>query len=174
MRSPVERRLAYQVELVRAKRLAEGIPADETWSRRLRQRWPMRLMCSMECGPGWTDLVEALNELIDVEADGEFRFTQVKEKFGQMRAYWHGVDEHGRIDELVEAAEEISAAMCETCGGDSKMRQTRSLAGYGYVHSACDEHAQPNSDVIRVKTEKIRTSFANIRMNRFEKEGGDE
>ncbi|MBX9910826.1 MAG: hypothetical protein K2Z25_19240 [Beijerinckiaceae bacterium] len=168
MRSPAERRLAYQVELARGRRLAAGIPADETWSKRLRQRWPMRLMCSMECGPGWADLVEALNELIDVEATGEFRFTQIKEKFGQLRAYWHGVDEHGRIEELVEAAEEVSASMCETCSGDAKVWQTQGGPGFGYVHVACDEHARPGSAIVRVKTEKIRTPIGNFRANKVE------
>ncbi len=169
MRSPVESRLAHQVALVRERRFAAGVPADETWSRRLRERWPMRLMCSVECGPGWTDLLEALNELLDIEADADFRFTQVKEKFGVLRCYWHGVDEHGRIDQLVEAAEEVSASMCETCGADAKVRQTRGGPGFGYVHVACEEHARPGSDIVRVKTEKIRTSFATIRMNQFER-----
>lgn len=171
MRSPAESRLAHQVALVRAKRLASGYVPDQTWGAEVRRRWPFRLMCEMSCGPGWHDLVVALNELLDVEADEAFRFTQIKEKFGQLRAYWHGADPSGRIDELVEAAEEISASMCETCGADAKMRQTRPR---GYVHAACDEHAMPYSDAIRVKTEKIRKVGFRIRMNRFEREGGDE
>ena len=169
MRSPVEARLAHQVALVRARRLAAGIPVDETWSVRLRQRWPMRLMAPVECGPGWTDLVEALNEILDVEAGAEFRFTQVKEKWGQLRCYWHGDDPSGRIDQLVEAAEEISASMCETCGANASMRQTRPG---GYVYAACEEHARPGSEVIRVKTEKIDTSIGRFRMTRTER--GDE
>lgn len=113
MRSPAERRLAYQVELARAMRMAEGYVPDQMWSLRVRKRWPMRLMCEMSCGPGWHDLVVAVNELIDQEAEPEFRFTQIKEKFGQLRMYWHGADPSGRIDQLIEAAEELSASMCE-------------------------------------------------------------
>lgn len=168
MRSPSEYRLATQVELVRAKRLAAGIPVDESWSKRLRQRWPMRLMCSMECGPGWTDLIEAVNEIIDAEADGEFRFTQIKEKFGQLRAYWHGVDPHGAIDALVDAAEEISASMCETCGEGAKVWQTRGGPGFGYVHVACDEHARPGSTIVRIKSEKLKTPVGRIRATKIE------
>lgn len=170
MRTPVESRLANQVALVRAKRLGEGIVVDETWSVRLRRRWPFRLMAPVECGPGWTDLVEALNELLDVEAGPDFRFTQVKEKFGALRCYWTGDDPSGRIDQLVEAAEEISQSMCETCGADAKVRQTR--GGFGWVHTACDEHAQADTVVIRVKTEKIPTRMGRIRMTRTE--SGDE
>lgn len=172
MRSPAERRLAYQVELARAMRMAEGYVPDQMWSLRVRKRWPMRLMCEMSCGPGWHDLVVAVNEFVDQEVDGEFRFTQIKEKFSQLRMYWHGADPSGRIDQLIEAAEEISASMCETCGANASMRQTR--GPYGYVHAACDEHAMPDSDVIRIKTEKIRLAGAKARLNRFEREGGEE
>lgn len=165
MRSPIEARLANQVALVRGRRLAAGIPVDETWSVRLRRRWPFRLMCPVECGPGWTDLVEALNELLDVEADVSFRFRQVKEKFGQFRAYWDGADPSGRIDQLIEAAEEISASMCETCGAHAAMRQTRPG---GYIYAACEEHARAGSDIIRVKTERIDTSVGRFWMTRTE------
>lgn len=162
MRSPIENRLAHQVGLVRAKRLSAGITVDEAWSARLRRRWPFRLMAPVECGPGWTDLLEALNEILDVEADASFRFTQVKEKFGSLRCYWTGDDPSGRIDQLVEAAEEISQSMCETCGAAAKVRQQR-VPGFGWIHTACDEHAQPGSDIIRVKTEKIATPVGPVR-----------
>lgn len=160
MRSPVEARLAHQVGLVRARRLGAGTAVDETWSVRLRKRWPFRLMAPVECGPGWTDLLEALNELLDVEAGPDFRFTQVKEKWGALRCYWTGDDPSGRIDQLVEAAEEISQGMCETCGANAAMRQTRPG---GYIYAACDEHAREGSQVIRVKTEKIVTPLGRFR-----------
>lgn len=169
MRSPAESRLANQVALVRAKRLAAGYVPDQMWGSAVRKRWPFRLMCEMSCGPGWHDLVVALNELLDVEEDETFRFTQIKEKFGQLRCYWTGADPSSRIDQLVEAAEEISASMCETCGADAKMRQTRPG---GYIYTACDEHARAGSDIIRVKTEKIPTRLGRIRMTRTE--SGDE
>lgn len=173
MRSPAETRVAHQVALVRAKRLATGYVPDQIWGSAVRKRWPFRLMCEMSCGPGWHDLVVALNEILDVEADANFRFTQIKEKFGQLRAYWTGADPSGRIDALVEAAEEISASMCETCGVDAKMRQTRQPSGY--VHAACDKHAMPDSEVIRVKTEKIRMLGAKACLNQLQREdGGDE
>ena len=79
MRSPAESRLAFQVGRVRAKRFATGYVPDQMWGTAVRRRWPMRLMCEMSCGPGWHDLVVALNDLLDVEANGDFRFTQVKE-----------------------------------------------------------------------------------------------
>lgn len=162
MRSPAERRLAYQVELARAMRLAEGYLPDQDWSLRVRNRWALRLMCEMSCGPGWYDLIVAVNELIDQESPSSFHFSQIKQKFGGLRMYWHGDDPSGRIDELIEAAEEFSQSMCETCGARAAMRQTRG-SGFGWIHAACDEHALPGSDIIRVKTEKIATPVGRVR-----------
>lgn len=168
MRSPAETRLAYQVELVRAKRLAAGITLSEDWWQRLRARWPHRLRCEMSCGPGWSDIIEAVNELIDQEGVDPITFSQIKEKFGSLRMYWHGIDPVGRIDALVDSAEEISEGMCERCGKPSKMRQSGGGSGFGYVHSACDDHAIPGSSIIRVKTESIRTPIGRIRATKIE------
>ena len=165
MRSPAETRLAYQVELVRAKRLAAGITLDETWSDRLRARWPHRLACEMSCGPGWSDIIEAVGELIDQEGVDPITFSQIKEKFGSLRQYWHGLDPVGRIDALVDAAEEISEGMCERCGKPSKMRQSGGPGGY--IHSACDDHAIRGSTIIRVKTEKIGRGVFRIRATKI-------
>lgn len=169
MRSPAENHLAYQVELVRAKRLAAGVTLDENWWKRLKARWPHRLSCEMSCGPGWSDLIEAVNELVDQEGVDPITFSQIKEKYGSLRMYWHGIDPVGRIDALVDAAEEISEGVCETCGKASKMRQSGGPGGY--VHSACDDHAIPGSSIIRVKTESIRTPIGRFRTPTIE---GDE
>lgn len=170
MRSPAETRLAYQVELVRAKRLAAGITLDQDWSQRLKARWPYRLRCEMSCGPGWSDIIGGVNELIDQEGVDPIAFTQIKEKFGGLRMYWHGADPVGRIDALIDSAEEISEGMCETCGRPSKMRQSGGSPG-GYIHSACDDHAIRGSSIIRVKTEKIRTVGFCVRSTKLEEDG---
>lgn len=167
MRSPAEARLACQVELVRAKRLAAGVMLDENWWQRLKDRWPHRLACEMSCGPGWSDLIEGVNELIDQEGEGQIAFTQIKEKFGALRMYWHGADPMGRLDVLIDSVEEISEGMCETCGRPSKMRQSGGSPG-GYIHSACDDHAIKGSSIIRVKTESFRTSIGRIRATKIE------
>lgn len=164
MRSPAERRLAYQAELVRARRLGAGIRLDETWSERLRARWPSRLRCEMSCGPGWSDLIEAVNELIDQEAVEKFTFSQIKEKFAGLRMYWYGEDPSGLIDQTIDAAEEISQSLCETCGSVHGKVWNR----HGYVYTACDEHARPGSSIARVKTERIRTVGFRIRSTKIE------
>lgn len=168
MRSPAERRLAYQCDLVRAKRLAAGIPLDDTWRDRLRQRWPERLQCSMDCGPGWSDIVEAVCELIDQEGVTLYQFTQIKEKFAGLRMYWSGEDPAGRIDQLVEAAEEISFSVCERCGsGRAKVWNHR-----GYVYTACDEHVIDGSTIARIKSERLNFPGAKARVTKIEGEDG--
>lgn len=148
MRSPVERQLAYFVEAARIRRVTAGIPVDEGFADRLRARWPQRLACSLACGPGWSDLIEGVNDVIDMWGVGEITFTDIKEKYGQIRMSFFGDDADGRVDELVEAAEEISISLCETCGKRAALRSSG-----GWMSTTCDEHAIAGSSIVRVKSE---------------------
>ena len=58
--------------------------------------------------------------------------TQVKEKYGTLRFYYNGGDEH--IDGMVTMAEAMSAMTCETCGNSGNLR------GKYWLYTACDEH----------------------------------
>ena len=62
--------------------------------------------------------------------------TQVKEKFGTLRFYFHGGD--AKVDGIVRMAESMSAVMCEDCGAPGKTRNG------GYVRTLCDTHAVKN------------------------------
>ena len=150
MRSPIERQLAYHVEHCRMRRVSEGRALEVFPGTYLRPRWPERLTCSIDCGPGWTDLIEGLNEVLDLWG-AEGRFDGIKEKFGLLRLSWFGDDQGGRIDELTDAAEEISAMICERCGRRGMLRSTR--AGGGWLSTSCEEHAVPGSSVVRAKSE---------------------
>lgn len=59
---------------------------------------------------------------------------QVKEKFGTLRFYYTGGDEH--ISGMVRMAESMSAVTCEECGVPGK--QTSG----GWIRTLCDEHAK--------------------------------
>lgn len=148
MRSPIERQLAYFAEVARMRRVTAGIPVDESFADRLRARWPQRLASSLACGPGWGDLIEGLNEVLDMWGT-ELTFTDIKEKYGELRASYFGDDQGGRVDELMEAAEEISQSLCEVCGARAKVRQ----GPLGWISTTCDEHAPAHSKVIRVVSE---------------------
>lgn len=148
MRSPVERLLAYYTEAARMRRVFNSIPTDEGFADRLRARWPQRLACSLACGPGWSDLLEGLNEVLDVWGT-TIEITDVKEKYGELRVAYFGDDHGGRVDDLMGAAEEISQSLCEVCGARSNVRS----GPLGWISSTCDDHAPANSMVIRVVSE---------------------
>jgi len=59
---------------------------------------------------------------------------QVKEKFGSLRFYYNGGNEH--VCGLVRMAEAMSAVTCEECGSPGKMR------GPGWILTLCDLHAE--------------------------------
>lgn len=84
-----------------------------------------------EIGKGWHKLIDdTLGKLSQ-----ECRLFQVKEKFGGLRVYY----EKGNESDLkvVEEAEEKASITCEVCGAPGKMR-----CHGGWLHVACDEHAQ--------------------------------
>jgi hypothetical protein len=68
----------------------------------------------VECGDGWKCLYQPLIDLCNLYG---MQVLQVKEKFGGLRFYFHGVGPNGLdIYELVSAAEEASYHICEECG----------------------------------------------------------
>lgn len=58
--------------------------------------------------------------------------TQVKEKFGGLRFYYKGGDEH--ISGMVRMAESWASITCEVCGQPGEIRQG------GWIKTLCDEH----------------------------------
>lgn len=63
---------------------------------------------------------------------------QIKEKFGGLRFYYDGGDEH--ISGMVRMAEIWAGRSCETCGNKGKIRHG------GWVRTLCDEHATSKVD----------------------------
>ena len=59
---------------------------------------------------------------------------QVKEKFGTLRFYYDGGDDH--IHGLVRMAEAMSSVTCETCGVPGKQRSG------GWIRTLCDFHEE--------------------------------
>jgi len=59
---------------------------------------------------------------------------QIKEKFGGLRFYYHGGDDH--ISGMVRMAETWADNTCEKCGDKGKRRSG------GWVRTLCDKHEQ--------------------------------
>jgi hypothetical protein len=69
-------------------------------------------------GDGWFSIIEALcksiERIIKRRKNKDFKFTQIKEKFGILRVYTEGSDDF--IAGAIMMAEEMSAITCEVTG----------------------------------------------------------
>lgn len=92
-----------------------------------------------ETGPGWHWLLSAAAEWIEETGVPQgFRSVQIKEKFGTLRWYCSAAEDEDRLQagRIIQAAEWVSGAVCETCGAPGSVRPG------GWVRTACDAHAK--------------------------------
>jgi len=101
------------------------------------------LMCfGFSCDDGWYTIIYALSKCIkhyvDSQIDHEIqvRTMQVKEKFGGLRFYINGGDDH--VYGMIEMAEMLSRLICEKCGklGELYKRGT-------WLKTLCPKCAKP-------------------------------
>ena len=102
-------------------------------------------MCwGFECGDGWFNILDQLMGNIQHHIDwrnkkeefvAQVTLDQVKEKFGTLRFYYTGGEEHN--SGMVRMAESMSGVICEECGAPGKRR------GSGWIYTACDTHTKP-------------------------------
>lgn len=114
------------------------------------------LMCwGFECGDGWYNILDNLCGNIQSYIDWKNRSAkagyenfepveqvvavQVKEKFGGLRFYYDGGDDH--IVGMVRMAEAWAASTCEVCGNPGKARMG------GWIQTLCDEHAKGREEI---------------------------
>ncbi len=95
------------------------------------------LMCfGFEVGDGWYGLLRHGLERIafylnDTSTPPRFEVCQVKEKFGTLRFYTYGGNDH--IERIVDGMEFASACICEFCGASGTTRYELS-----WNHTLCD------------------------------------
>lgn len=83
---------------------------------------------------GWQTLYDRLIE--DLTAlDPDFRISQAKEKFGELRVYLERCPPGAH--ELIDEASRQSRRTCQVCGAPAVLRATRQ----GYYATECDAHA---------------------------------
>jgi hypothetical protein len=92
-------------------------------------------------GEGWWPILQALCSNIQHYLNWKNRqsevvpqvvVAQIKEKFGGLRFYYDGGDEHVRG--MVSMAESWASKTCETCGTPGKSREG------GWIKTLCDYH----------------------------------
>jgi len=91
-----------------------------------------------DIGNGWIPIMRELCEKIQVIIDNnpeydDFRFTQVKEKWGGLRVYCNY--DPPEIDALIDDAVAKAYATCEVCGKEGSLREDLS-----WIVTVCDEH----------------------------------
>ncbi|WP_397452064.1 hypothetical protein [Pseudomonas sp. NA-150] len=97
------------------------------------------LRYGIECDDGWYQLIDTLCACIQQHVDTykleQVTTRQVKEKFAELRFYYHRGDE--RIRGMVELAAALSARVCPVCGNPGKRIKTAE----NWMITRCDEHA---------------------------------
>lgn len=87
-----------------------------------------------ECGDGWTRIIEPIAQYLDKANAEEPKIwvAQVKEKFGGLRFYVHGMDDE--LQNIIRKAEEDSYKTCEVCGEPGETRPQR------WIQTLCETH----------------------------------
>lgn len=111
-----------------------GMPPEERDLQALRNKHGKAVM-GFECGPGWTDLLDAAFIWLNEIAPGrDWSPSQIKEKFGSLRFYWWG-DLPDLGDEIICAAEHAFGHICEVCGASGALQ-----SDHGWWSTRCKEH----------------------------------
>ena len=84
-------------------------------------------------GRGWKNILDELEETAG-QCKTPVVVDQIKEKFGTLRFYYNGGDQH--FSSEVARAEELSGITCEVCGDPGRSRSDR-----GWIKTLCNEHA---------------------------------
>ncbi|PBK85294.1 hypothetical protein ARMGADRAFT_1036352 [Armillaria gallica] len=87
----------------------------------------------LECGRGWEGLIRQICEELKGK---DVVFSQIKEKFGQLRIYVEKGDEETL--KYLSEMEEKSAKVCEECGGAGNLAES----SYGWLFATCEECAK--------------------------------
>jgi hypothetical protein len=101
---------------------------------KLREKYPEQFknLSWIECDEGWHEILSRLFYIVNNHLDHKkrineplefFGWSQIKEKFGGLRAYYYGGDEF--IRGAVWMAESMSYITCEATGEKGKLRKRK-------------------------------------------------
>lgn len=96
----------------------------------------MRITCmawGVDVGDGWFNLIHKLcTDIKALNPPESFKWEQIKEKFGGLRAYCSGATD--KIYDLIDAAEKESYTICEECG----TKENVTTSG-GWLKTLCEK-----------------------------------
>ena len=95
-----------------------------------------------ECMDGWFPLIYAACELIQAHSNHpgseQVVASQVKEKFGGLRFYYHGGDDY--VEAVVDLVERLSEFICELCGTPGHISERN-----GWLNARCEVHEKQSA-----------------------------
>jgi hypothetical protein len=113
----------------------------------------------LECDDGWYEILSRLCYIVNNRIDYKqrlneplesFYWSQIKEKFGGLRAYCYGADEY--IRGAIDMAESVSCITCEVTGEKGKIRYKRfdedGQPIPAWVRTLCDNEAKKEGYVV--------------------------
>lgn len=113
----------------------------------------------IECGDGWFNILSKLCYIVDNRLHYKqkinepldfFYWSQIKEKFGGLRAYAYGADEY--IRGAIEMAESMSYITCEVTGEKGKLRKQRKDDNgepiMAWIKTLCDNEAEKEGYIV--------------------------
>jgi hypothetical protein len=113
----------------------------------------------LECDDGWYEILSRLCYIVNNRIDHKkrlnepleyFYWSQIKEKFGGLRAYCYGADEY--IRGAIDMAESMSCITCEVTGEKGKVRYKKfDKDGQpipAWVRTLCDNEATKQGYVV--------------------------
>ena len=124
--------------------MSEEFEKYDAFTKHMEQRFPKMFETPYGgfcCGEGWWPILEKLCSNIQSHIDWKNKqseivpqvtVAQIKEKFGGLRFYYDGGDDH--INGMVRMAEAWADASCEECGSPGKRRDG------GWIKTLCDIH----------------------------------
>ena len=116
----------------------------ENFAKQMEERFPKMFAepyGGFACGEGWWPILTNLCANIQHHLDWKNKksevvpqvvVAQIKEKFGGLRFYYDGGDDH--ISGMVRMAEAWAGNTCEDCGAPGKSRDG------GWIKTLCDHH----------------------------------
>ena len=113
----------------------------------------------IECDDGWYEILSRLFYIVNNHLDHKkrineplesFGWSQIKEKFGGLRAYAYGADEY--IRGAIDMAESVSCITCEVTGEKGKVRYKKFDENGqpipAWVRTLCDNEATKQGYVV--------------------------
>lgn len=96
-----------------------------------------------ETPEGWDCLINQLLADIEPHKPKNFKFVQIKEKFGGLRVYTQ--NSSLEIEDIIQDYEHISYYVCSKCGKPAQLQTT------GYILPYCKECVPKNEKTVKIE-----------------------